>query len=97
MSKIERKIANRLAKGSAPGRARANPGRRYRKGRRKTGGRAPGTPNVMTREVKEAIIEGLSRIGWQGQGCNRRLCRAHWAGGHPVGRYVAARNTAAAG
>ena len=68
MSKIERKIANRLAKGSAPGRARANPGRRYRKGRRKTGGRAPGTPNVMTREVKEAIIEGLSRIGSDGKG-----------------------------
>ena len=36
---------------------------RFEKGREKTGGRAKGTPNVVTRETKEALRIALERVG----------------------------------
>jgi hypothetical protein len=35
----------------------------YRKRRTKHGGRKPGTPNKMTTELKEAVIEAAQRVG----------------------------------
>jgi hypothetical protein len=39
-----------------------NPGR-FQKGHKKTGGRQKGTPNVVSRDVKQAIIDGLTEFG----------------------------------
>jgi hypothetical protein len=58
-------MTNRLTRGSAPGRARdasQRPGS-FEKGHKKVGGRKRGTPNVMTREYKEAVIQVASQLG----------------------------------
>jgi hypothetical protein len=58
-------MTNRLTRGNAPGRARdasQRPGD-FKKGHKKVGGRKRGTPNVMTREYKEAIIQAASQLG----------------------------------
>ncbi len=58
-------MSNRLTRGSAPGRARdasRRPGS-FKKGHKKLGGRKRGTPNVMTREFKEAAIEAGNKLG----------------------------------
>jgi hypothetical protein len=56
-------MTHRLTRGSAPGRDRdalQRPGS-FKKGHKKVGGRKRGTPNVMTREYKEAIIQAASQ------------------------------------
>jgi len=35
----------------------------FEKGREKTGGRAKGTPNVITREIKDALMTAVERVG----------------------------------
>jgi hypothetical protein len=58
-------MTNRLTRGSAPGRERdalERPGS-FKKGHKKLGGRKRGTPNVMTREYKEAIIQVANQLG----------------------------------
>jgi hypothetical protein len=58
-------MTNRLARNSAPGRARdawQRPGS-FKKGHKKLGGRKRGTPNVMTREYKEAVIQAANQLG----------------------------------
>jgi hypothetical protein len=56
---------NRLTRGSAPNRAREawqRPGT-FRSGHPKMGGRKQGTRNVMTRELKSAVIRAAHRLG----------------------------------
>jgi hypothetical protein len=58
-------MTNRLTRGSAPGRDRdalQRPGS-FEKGHKKLGGRKRGTPNVMTREYKEAVIQVANQLG----------------------------------
>jgi hypothetical protein len=58
-------MSHRLTRGSAPGRARdasQRPGS-FEKGHKKVGGRKRGTPNVMTRERKEALLQAASQAG----------------------------------
>jgi hypothetical protein len=52
-----------------PSRAKAG-GRPFQIGHQKMGGRKKGTPNYTTKFAREAIIEGLSAIGEDGQGLN---------------------------
>jgi hypothetical protein len=56
---------NRLTRGSAPNRAREASQRpdSFGKGHAKMGGRKRGTPNVVTRELKVAIIRAAHRLG----------------------------------
>jgi hypothetical protein len=56
---------NRLMRGSAPNRAREASQRpdSFEKGHAKMGGRKCGTPNVVTRELKAAIIRAAYRLG----------------------------------
>jgi hypothetical protein len=56
---------NRLTRGTAPNRAREawqRPGT-FRPGHRKMAGRTQGTRNVMTRELKSAVIRAAHRLG----------------------------------
>jgi hypothetical protein len=61
---------NRLTRGSEPDRAREAPQRpdSFARGHTKTGGRRRGTPNVMTRELKVAIVRAAFRLGSDGKG-----------------------------
>jgi hypothetical protein len=63
MSKKVSKLAKHLTRGSQPARAHGANAGRYQKGHKKTGGRRKGTPNVISRNVKEAIIDGLTEFG----------------------------------
>ena len=58
-------MTNRFTRGSAPGRARDSLQRTgsFKKGHKKLGGRKRGTPNVMTKEYKEALIEAANQLG----------------------------------
>jgi hypothetical protein len=58
-------MSNRLTRGSAPNRAREASQRpdSFGKGHAKMGGRKRGTPNVVTRELKVAIIWAAHRLG----------------------------------
>ena len=53
----------------------------FKKGKPKTGGRKPGVPNKLTREIKEAILAGGEQVGYDGKGKDglpgyfRRLAR----------------------
>jgi hypothetical protein len=63
-------MSNRLTNGSAPNRARESwqrPGT-FKPGHTKTGGRKHGTPNVVTRELKVAIVTAAFRLGSDGKG-----------------------------
>jgi hypothetical protein len=62
------KIARRLRRGSQPGRARDRTAGRFEKGHEKSGGRKRGVKDILTREAKEAIIQGLSAVGEDGRG-----------------------------
>ncbi len=58
-------MIRRMTRGSAPNRAREasqRPGS-FEKGHVKIGGRKQGTPNVMTKELKLAVIEAAHRLG----------------------------------
>ena len=66
-------MADRLKRGSAPGRARSEDQRpgSFKKGHKKRGGRQRGTPNKFTAEFKKDILEAAHRIG--------RMQTARWA------------------
>jgi hypothetical protein len=70
MPNNEEKLAKRLVRGSQPAQARATSGGRFEKRHRKTGGRKKGVQNIMTRELKEAILNAASRHGEDGKGLN---------------------------
>jgi hypothetical protein len=59
MSKLERQIAKRLARGTGSART---PTRRFKK-KFKSGGRQKGVRNTMTTEVRRAIVAGLAQRG----------------------------------
>jgi hypothetical protein len=66
----KRKMTNRFARGSAPGRARDSlqrPGS-FKKGHKKRGGRKRGTPNVISMDYKKALLEAAYRVGNDGNG-----------------------------
>ena len=46
-----------------PARARAANAGRFQRGHKKTGGRQKGTPNVVSRDARQAIIDGLTEFG----------------------------------
>jgi hypothetical protein len=58
-------MTHRLTRGSEPNRAReaSQRPRTFEKGHAKVGGRKRGTPNVMIRELKVAVIEAAHRLG----------------------------------
>ena len=58
------RLAARLTRGSQPGRARVK-GRRFGRANqpKRRRGRPPGATNLMTREVREAIIIAFSELG----------------------------------
>lgn len=58
-------MTHRLTRGSEPNRAREASQRphSFDKGHAKVGGRQRGTPNVMTRELKVAVIVAAHRLG----------------------------------
>jgi len=63
-------VLNRLNRGTTPERARdasQRPGT-FQKGHRKFGGRKKGTPNVITKDLKIAIVEAAHRLGSDGKG-----------------------------
>jgi hypothetical protein len=63
-------MSNLLNRGTTPARARdasQRPGT-FQNGHRKFGGRKKGTPNVVTKDLKIAIIEAPARLGSDGKG-----------------------------
>jgi hypothetical protein len=48
--------------------AKRAPNGRFEKGHRKVGGRRKGTPNVFSRDLKQAIVNALTKIGRDGNG-----------------------------
>lgn len=62
-------LAARLMRGSQPGRARVA-GKRFSKDNQPRGrrGRPKGSPNVYSRDIKEAIIAAANIVGEDGQG-----------------------------
>ncbi len=68
MSEKLTKITRRITRGSQPTRARDAVVGRYRKGHKKSGGRQKGTPNRLTAQIKEMIIEAFSELGADGCG-----------------------------
>jgi hypothetical protein len=68
VSKKDR-LAARLTRGSQPGRQRAK-GKRFTKDNqpKRLPGRPKGATNLMTRELKEAILGGCSDVGENGKG-----------------------------
>jgi len=63
-------MANAFTRGSAPGRAREDWERKgsFQKGHAKVGGRRKGTPNAMSRDYTNAILEAAYRVGMDGNG-----------------------------
>jgi hypothetical protein len=68
MSKTVSMTTKRLTRGSKPARANISGAGRYRKGHKKVGGRKKGVSNLLTREMKEAIINAAIRLGADGNG-----------------------------
>ena len=67
VTELEAKLADRLgtgAQGPQPGRKREHS---FARGRRKSGGRQRGVPNTITKEVRTAIVQGLSELGDAGE------------------------------
>ena len=64
-------MADRLKRGSAPGRARSEDQRpgSFKKGHKKRGGRQRGTPNKFSAEYKKHILEAATASG----GCKRHV------------------------
>jgi hypothetical protein len=65
--KVDRAF-QRLTRGSRPARGRVSGPGRYGKGHKKTGGRTKGTPNRLTAEIKETIIQAFTELGADGHG-----------------------------
>jgi hypothetical protein len=63
--KIERR---RLTRGSQPARANVAGKGRFAKGHKKVGGRKKGVRNVVTRDIREAIVNAAIRHGEDGEG-----------------------------
>ena len=63
-------MADRLKRGSAPGRARSEDQRpgSFKKGHKKRGGRQRGTPNKFSAEHKKDILEAAHRVGEDANG-----------------------------
>ena len=63
-------MADRLKRGSAPGRARSEDQRpgSFKKGHKKRGGRQRGTPNKFSAEYKKDIFEAAHRVGMDANG-----------------------------
>jgi hypothetical protein len=61
------KLARRLRRGTMPQNARAA-GVRFTKGHPKRGGRKKGAPNIMTRDIQEALIAGTIASGYDKKG-----------------------------
>ena len=63
-------MADRLKRGSAPGRARSEDQRpgSFKKGHKKRGGRQRGTPNKFSAEYKKHILEAANRVGMDANG-----------------------------
>jgi hypothetical protein len=63
----DRGLARRLKRGATPQNAR-KAGVRFAKGHVKRAGRKKGTPNKLTREVKDAIVGAAEELGSDGKG-----------------------------
>lgn len=75
-------MTNRLKRGSAPDRAQpdyARPGS-FKSGHEKLGGRKRGTPNLLSRDYKKAILEAAYRIGQDGNGKDGVVGYFLWVG-----------------
>jgi hypothetical protein len=82
-------MTNRLARGSAPGRARPEylrPGS-FKPGHKKRGGRKRGTPNLFSADYKKAILEAAYRIGHDGNGEDGVLGYFLWVGERHPGMF----------
>jgi hypothetical protein len=62
-----KKLARRLRRGTSPDNARVV-GVRFEKGHTKRGGRKKGVPNIMTRDIQEALIAGTIASGYDKKG-----------------------------
>jgi hypothetical protein len=62
-----KKLARRLRRGTMPQNAR-EAGVRFAKGHPKRGGRKKGVPNIMTRNIQEALIAGTIASGYDKKG-----------------------------
>jgi hypothetical protein len=62
-----KKLARRLRRGTMPQNAR-EAGVRFAKGHPKRGGRKKGVPNIMTRDIQEALIAGTIASGYDKKG-----------------------------
>jgi hypothetical protein len=63
-------MASAFTRGSAPGRARDASERSgsFNKGHKKVGGRQKGTPNLLSPEYRDAVLEAAYRVGFDGNG-----------------------------
>ena len=63
-------MTNRFRRGSAPGRRRSEDQRpsNFKRGHKKRGGRQRGTPNKLSAEYKNHILEAASRVGMDANG-----------------------------
>ena len=77
-------MADRLKRGSAPGRARSEDQRpgSFKKGHKKRGGRQRGTPNKFSAEHKKDIFEAANRIGMDANGTLGVVGYLRWVAVH---------------
>ena len=63
-------MTNAFTRGSSPGRAREEWERTgsFQKGHKKVGGRQKGTPNALSPEYRNAVLEAAYRVGIDGNG-----------------------------
>ena len=85
-------MANAFTRGSAPGRARDASERSgsFKKGHKKVGGRQKGTPNLLSREYQDAVLEAAYRVGFDGSGQGGIVGYFMWiAAVYPMGYVIA--------
>ena len=77
-------MADRLKRGSAPGRARSEDQRpgSFKRGHKKRGGRQRGTPNKLSAEYKNHILEAASRVGMDAKGTQGLVGYLRWVARH---------------
>jgi hypothetical protein len=66
-NETDRGLSRRLKRGATPQNAR-QAGVRFEKGHVKRAGRTKGTPNKLTREIKDAIVGAAAELGSNGKG-----------------------------
>lgn len=73
-------MANAFTRGSAPGRARDESERpnSFEKGHQKMGGRKKGTPNALSPEYRNAVLEAAYRVGIDGNGLEGIVGHCRW-------------------